>query len=231
MVFYAAFLVGFLGGLHCAGMCGPIAIALPANFENKISFLLGRIFYNFGRIISYGIIGALFGAFGSQFVIWGFQRDLSIAIGVLILLIILLPRKFRMSISKFSIINYPVTKLKSAFAKLLSKNSNNSLFAIGFFNGFLPCGLVYTALAGAIAMGSAIEGSIFMMLFGLGTIPVMLTISFFGKLINVNARRKINKLISVFAIVFALIFILRGMNLDIPYLSPKMTNSTEVNCH
>ncbi len=106
---------------------------------------------------------------------------------------------------------------------------------IGILNGFLPCGLVYVALAGAIASGDAISGTAVMILFGIGTFPTMFAATLFGKFINLNIRRKITKAIPALALVLGLLFIVRGMALGIPYLSPKISaqvvDDQNMDCH
>ncbi len=94
------------------------------------------------------------------------------------------------------------------------------LFIIGFLNGFLPCGFVYMALIGSISMGNTIYGSFYMILFGLGTVPMMSLAPIFGNFINLNIRNKIQKAIPVFVVIIGILFILRGLGLGIPYISP-----------
>lgn len=238
MEVWTGVIVGFVGSLHCVGMCGPIALALPVFGESKLSVLAGRLLYNLGRIVTYSILGALFGLFGSRLILFGLQQDVSIAIGVLILLYVLVPRKIKTRVSEFKFYSAIVYFLKSNFAKLISKKTNKSLFTIGLLNGLLPCGFVYVGIAGAVSTSGWIEGALYMALFGLGTTPIMLATALLGKVINFNMRAKINKLIPTFAAIFALLFILRGLNLGIPFLSPKFeypTNKTETQevdcCH
>ena len=114
-----------------------------------------------------------------------------------------------------------VGKLKKRIAEMFSIRSFQSLFFIGMLNGLLPCGLVYMAIAGAIGTGNAVEGTLYMILFGLGTIPMLLTISLAGNFMSLAFRRKINKLIPVMVVVVGLLFILRGLSLGIPFLSPE----------
>ena len=150
------------------------------------------------------------------------------------LIVILMPRRYKNKLTDFYIYKLISESIKTSFSKLTQKKSSSSLFAIGVINGFLPCGFVYVAVAGAVSTGSVFAGSAFMALFGLGTFPIMLAASLAGKYINVGLRRKINKLTPVFAVILALIFILRGLNLGIPYLSPKLQHSPvqeEIICH
>jgi len=231
----SAFVIGLFGSLHCIGMCGPIAIALPVPNTSNLSFIIGRFLYNIGRVLTYSFLGAIFGLLGSRFVIAGFQQGISIALGVIILLVVLMPSKYKKIVTQHPLILKLSSPLKESIGVLFKKGTFSSMFLIGILNGLLPCGLVYVALAGAIASGDAISGAAVMILFGLGTVPAMFTTTIFGKFINIGLRRKLNKLIPVFAIVLALIFILRGMALGIPYLSPKISvqvvNDSNLDCH
>jgi len=222
MELITALTIGFLGSFHCIGMCGPIAVALPLPKSSNIVFFTGRVLYNSGRLISYGIMGLLFGFLGKGFVVWGYQQSLSIALGVIIIILIVIPAKYKNRFLGMNIILQVTEPLKRSIGKLFKRTSLLSFLLIGFLNGFLPCGFVYIGLAGAAATGSPVTGLLFMVLFGLGTVPAMLTVSLFGKLISLNIRRKITRAIPVLAFTLALIFILRGLNLGIPYLSPKM---------
>ncbi len=226
MEIWTGFLVGLLGSLHCVGMCGPIALALPVFEESKFKIFAGRFLYNFGRIITYSIMGALFGFFGSRIVLYGLQQDLSIAFGAAILFYVLVPRKIKVKVSEFYFYKKIVNFIKKNFNKLISKKSNSSLFTIGLLNGILPCGFVYVGIAGAVSTGSSISGALYMALFGLGTFPIMFATAVLGRVISFNLRRRINKLIPAFAAILAVLFILRGLNLGIPFLSPKFSEPT-----
>lgn len=231
----SAFAIGLFGSLHCIGMCGPIAIALPVPNTSNASFLAGRLLYNIGRVLTYSFLGAIFGLLGSRFVVAGFQQGISIILGVIILIVVLLPSRYKVKVTQHPIILKISSPLKESIGILFKKGTFSSMFLIGILNGFLPCGLVYVALAGAIASGDAVSGAAVMVLFGLGTIPAMFAATVFGKFINLGLRRKLNKLIPYFAIVLAIIFILRGMALGIPYLSPKISaqvvNESNLDCH
>ena len=222
MELIAALSLGFLGSFHCVGMCGPIALALPVPNSNNMLFFFGRIFYNIGRIISYSIMGLVFGLLGKSISIWGSQQFLSIFLGVLIVTYIFLPGKIKKSIVNLNPVQKVISPLKISIGKLFKQKSVSSFLVIGILNGFLPCGFVYMGLAGAIASGSPVSGILVMAFFGLGTFPAMFAISVFGKFINLKFRQKLRKLTPAFAILFALIFIIRGLNLGIPYLSPKI---------
>ena len=114
-----------------------------------------------------------------------------------------------------------IGNIKKALGTALQKKSADTFLTIGFLNGFLPCGLVYMAVLGAIAMGNPWKGALYMALFGLGTVPLMTTAIYFSGIIKGSTRQKIRKLIPVFVIFVGILFILRGMGLGIPYVSPK----------
>jgi len=217
---WGGFLIGFLGSFHCVGMCGPIALALPIGKASNLQLIVSRILYNLGRIVTYTFFGAIFGLFGKGIALAGLQRYASIVLGLSILFYYLMPSKYK---GKFSVTKpYQLISrfVKKSFSKLTKTGSAHSLFLFGIINGFLPCGFVYVALAGAITTGDFISGAAFMALFGLGTAPIMFATSLIGKFVTVGIRARINKLIPIFAILLAIIFILRGLSLGIPFLSP-----------
>ncbi len=220
MEIWTGFLIGFFGSFHCVGMCGPIALALPIGKSSTAQLVLSRVLYNFGRIITYSFFGLIFGFFGEGFVFAGIQSYVSIIVGAIILFYYLMPTKYKGKLAVTAPYKLVSGFVRKSFARLTKTGSPQTLFLFGIINGFLPCGFVYVALAGAITTGGAVSGALFMALFGLGTTPIMLATSLVGKFINVKIKRKMNKLIPVFAIVLAAIFILRGLNLGIPYLSP-----------
>ena len=229
-ILLTALLLGVMGSLHCAGMCGPIALSLPLRGDNLWQKLVGGLIYNLGITITYGIMGALFGLIGQGFHLLGFQQWISVIMGCFMIISVLLPFLFRNQIpSSFEFFTSP---LRRAIQKLFRKRSFKGLFLIGFLNGFLPCGLIYLAIAGAIGTGSVYLGIAFMVLFGLGTIPMLLFISLLGNLLNNTIRIKVNKLIPFLIVLIGILFILRGLSLGIPYISPpaeKLTPSIHTN--
>jgi sulfite exporter TauE/SafE len=131
-------------------------------------------------------------------------------------------------------LNKLISKVKSNLGKALKKKTADTFLTIGFLNGFLPCGLVYMAVFGSIATGSLLEGSLYMILFGLGTIPLMTTAIYLGKLLNQTIKQRIQKAIPVFVVIIGVLFILRGLGLGIPYLSPAPViemASSAMECH
>ncbi|MFH2036366.1 MAG: sulfite exporter TauE/SafE family protein [Candidatus Zixiibacteriota bacterium] len=234
MDLWTAFIIGLAGSLHCIGMCGPIAIALPLDGISRYKLISGRITYNFGRIITYGLLGTVFGFIGQSFFVGGYQQGLSIGLGVFILLALFLPSKYASFITGERIHSKITTKLKGLWTILMQKKSIGSLFVIGLLNGFLPCGLVYIAIAGSISTGTPIGGALYMIVFGAGTFPVMLAMSLVGKIFSFSFKSSLRKLLPAGAVLLAALFILRGMSLGIPFISPKIekqeSGKTEVSC-
>ncbi|WP_066225558.1 sulfite exporter TauE/SafE family protein [Formosa haliotis] len=233
-MFLSAFIFGLLGSFHCIGMCGPIAFMLPVDRSNTLKKVSQIFTYHFGRLLAYSIIGLIFGFIGKGLYIFGLQQKLSILIGVCLIIVVLLPyktfSKYNFSKPIFSIIS----KVKKGMGVALQKKTADTFLTIGFLNGFLPCGLVYMAVLSSIATAEPLQGSLYMFLFGLGTIPLMTTAIYFGNLLSSLAKKRIQKLIPVFVIIIGILFIIRGLGLGIPYLSPAPVNpviSSEIECH
>ncbi len=220
MEIWTGFLIGFLGSFHCVGMCGPIALALPFGNQSNFQLVIGRLLYNLGRSLTYAFFGAIFGLFGKGIEVAGLQKWASILLGVSILSYYLTPNKFKGKLSVTKPYQIASDFVKKGFSKLTKDGSPSSLFIFGIVNGFLPCGFVYVALAGALTTGGALSGALYMGLFGLGTTPIMFATSLVGKFLSAKLKQGMNKLIPVFAILLAIIFILRGLSLGIPFISP-----------
>ncbi|MFH4964097.1 sulfite exporter TauE/SafE family protein [Gaetbulibacter sp. M235] len=219
-MFISALIFGFLGSFHCVGMCGPIAFMLPVDRNNVYKKITQILLYHVGRLLSYSIIGLVFGIIGKGLYLFGFQQQLSIIIGVLMIVVVLIPYKTFNKYNFSKPIYKIISKVKSSLGTALKKKTNDTFLTIGFLNGFLPCGLVYMAVFGAIASGNALQGSIYMLFFGLGTIPLMTSAIYFSNFLKGAMRQKIQKAIPVLVIVIGALFILRGLGLGIPYLSP-----------
>lgn len=228
----AAISLGLLGSFHCIGMCGPIALALPVHQYSPLKKYLGIFLYNLGRVVTYTFLGVVFGLLGQSFFLGGFQQMLSIVIGVLLLLSVILTNVKALNTAKgLGFIYSFINSVKLQLGNLFNKKGLHFLFLIGLLNGLLPCGLVYLGIAGAIATGHYIKGAEFMFYFGIGTVPVMYAVAFLGQFITVKYRNHIRQSMPYVVSVMAVLLIVRGLNLGIPYLSPQFEKEThKVSC-
>ena len=231
---YSAFFFGLISSFHCIGMCGPIALMLPVERNIPSKKVIQIITYHLGRLSAYATIGFLFGLLGKGFFLAGLQQKLSIFMGIAMIVVILIPEKvfakFNFSKPVFKLIS----KIKTTLGSQFKNKSYQSLFTIGLLNGLLPCGMVYVALFGAIALQSEGFGVIYMLLFGLGTIPMMSSVVYLNSLLTIPMRNKISKTIPYVSICIAILFVLRGLGLGIPYVSPSNMSlfvQANPNCH
>lgn len=230
-----ALVMGALGSMHCVAMCGALALALPSVSSHPMSKLVGGLLYNLGRVTTYAIIGAILGLMGASFAWVGLQQAFSIIVGVLMLLYLLWPAALSFKKNNGASQRFFVT-IREMLGKLFFKKQYSSIYLIGLLNGLLPCGLVYMALAGAVTTGSVVNSSLFMAAFGLGTLPVMWAVAFLGGFAMVKARVFIKKAYPYMVFVMACLLIVRGLNMNIPYLSPHFETGTHqpisaINCH
>lgn len=219
---WTGFVVGILGSLHCIGMCGPIAAALPTGFTSRKRLIVSRLLYNAGRTVTYGVMGAICGMIGQTIAMAGLQRGLSVAAGIVILLAVLLPSKWLRRLIPTAAVASLTSRVKKIWGRMFQSGSLGALFTIGLLNGLLPCGFLYVGLAAAAATGSVVNATLYMLLFGLGTMPSLLAVSLFGPMLGQNVRRRLRGLLPVGAIVLGLLLVLRGMSLGIPYISPNL---------
>ncbi|WP_323027356.1 sulfite exporter TauE/SafE family protein [Gelidibacter japonicus] len=217
---WSAVILGLLGSFHCVGMCGPIAFMLPVDRQNSTKKVFQIFTYHFGRILAYSIIGLFFGLVGKSLYIFGLQQQLSIGIGILMIIVVLIPTKIFNKYNFSKPIYKLISKVKTGLGQAFKRKTADTFLTIGFLNGFLPCGLVYMAVFASLAMDGALKGSLYMALFGMGTIPLMTSAIYLGKFLNSKVKQRIQKAVPVFVIIIGILFILRGMGLGIPYISP-----------
>lgn len=216
----SALVFGLLGSFHCLGMCGPIAFMLPLDRENRLRGWAQLSLYHLGRLTAYGTIGLAFGFLGRGLALFGFQQKLSLGIGLLMVLLVLVPGATFQGSRFMAPLHRGLGKLRSALGDTLGKRSPDAFLTLGLLNGFLPCGLVYMALLGALAMAAPLQGGFYMLLFGLGTVPMMSLVAFSKGLLKPSLARGFKKLIPIFVVLIGVLFILRGLGLGIPYVSP-----------
>lgn len=211
--------IGFFGSFHCVAMCGPIAAYIHKSTSLKSSV----VFYNAGRAITYVIMGALLALLGVGFELFGMQRWLSIIAGGVVLLIVLFPaiqRKYSHLISSIT----PLNRIKNQLTKATKSGKKLPYLFIGMLNGLLPCGVVYIALAASLSVANVGLSSVLMLGFGLGTWPLMFIMSFSLKLLGNSGRIKLNYVVPTLSILIGVLLIMRGMALDIPYISPLLSS-------
>ena len=225
-------MIGFVGSLHCIGMCGPIILAMPVHTGEPVERIIRSIIYHAGRATTYAILGSLIGLAGGAFFIVGHQQKISIVIGAVIILVALTPKKAMTKIDPTVWLGRLNIKIHSRLANWFKGRSLGSTIVMGMLNGILPCGLVYVALAGALASGDPVSAASYMLVFGLGTFPALLLVHLTGDMLSIGIRSKLLKLMPVVYVVLGLLFILRGLDLGIPFLSPEFGNDgSSVDCH
>lgn len=218
----AGLLIGLAGSLHCAGMCGPIAMALPRNpTDSKATYVTGRFLYQFGRIFTYMVIGALAGLGASAITFAGYESVVSITAGVLMMLAATMQLLWHKSLLPTGPIMRLTAPMRKSMQQLMKTKSTLALGGIGIVNGLLPCGLVLAAIFGSASTGSPVEGAVFMAGFGLGTLPVMSAIALGGGVLLKKLTPSFRLLMPSIALLLGMVFVVRGMHLGIPYVSPK----------
>ncbi len=216
MLLWTAFTIGLLGSVHCIGMCGPIALALPYGKRHRALAVLNALKYNLGRVFTYMLLGLLFGLIGQGVFLAGYQSALSVVLGILMLLLAFFSLNLEKYLVHSSVFGQGLQKLKTSLARLLKVDSKPSFFLIGLLNGLLPCGLVYMAVVGAVSTGNALMASFYMGLFGLGTLPLMLTTSLAGHLVSLRFRKQLQRLLPLLLVAMGILFLLRGLNFHLP---------------
>lgn len=218
-------ILGITSNLHCIGMCGPIAMAIPVNRKSNGTILSGVLQYNFGRILTYALLGVIVGSIGITINTLGFLQWLSILAGIF--LILFAWRKWFVTKLFSRVPNIGIQSIVSkGLGKVIKSKSPFKISTLGILNGFLPCGMVYAALVNALLAGNPAGSAYAMIAFGIGTLPSMIAVGFAANRINSTMRQKFNKIVPYLLTVVGILIVLRGMNLDIPYLSPKVSIKT-----
>ena len=218
---FAALALGFASGFHCIGMCGPIALSMGLTRKQATNYYLQNLTYQFGRITTYAFLGAVLGIVGEGFELAGFQQYLTVFAGILLIVMALFSFGGKDFSSKIPLLSKFLFKVKLKLGKILQKADYKSRFTTGILNGFLPCGMVYMALTASLAAGGIWQSAAFMALFGLGTLPFMFAIVLVGNLMTSAFRIKILKFVPVMMLILGGLFIVRGLEMGIPFLSPK----------
>lgn len=225
----SALVLGLASSLHCVGMCGPLIMSVPVQHLPNGKKLAGIVLYQVGRIAVYGLLGLVAGMIGWRMYVAGWQQIFSIVMGVLILLM-LSGQFFLNKLHGAHWLNQKIAKLMSWSLK---QHSYSGMFLMGVANGLLPCGMVYIAITGAMATTSISGAILFMLFFGLGTLPALVSLAFWGSKLSWQTRQSMRKLVPYVVVLTAILLIIRGLNLNIPYVSPFISDRSidTVSCH
>jgi len=228
----AGFTLGTISSLHCVGMCGPLSLALPIQYLFKAQRIVAILLYQVGRVITYSTLGLVFGLAGRRVYVAGFQQWFSAGMGILILFLLIQYWIFRKRL-QLNFLNRFYLAVQNLMRRILKIRGTTPFLIFGIANGFLPCGMVYIALAGALVTTEVQHSVLFMAMFGLGTMPAMIAVSLFRQFFSLRLRNSFRRLVPVFVSLMAVILILRGMNLGIPFISPVLQSASQaaVSCH
>lgn len=215
-----AMTMGLFSSLHCVGMCGPLAMASPVLRGGMGSVIVSRLIYHAGRIAIYALIGLVVGITGETLRISGLHSHVSVLTGIFVLGFFA-ARHLGLRYADQKV--YSVfLRLKKPFQHLIRRRTPASLFLLGILNGLLPCVMVYLAAGTALVLGKTWTSLGFMVVFGLGTTPLLWLASEGFR--NIMGRLKINVdyVYSTLSLITGLLLILRGLHLGVPWLSPDL---------
>jgi len=228
-IFISALLLGLASSLHCIGMCGPLVMSVPVHYLPPQKKLWGILVYQFGRIGTYMILGVLAGLIGWRIGVAGWQQFFSIGMGIIILLF-LLSNKYFKKVQGWKWFNQ---KISGLISWSMHRHSFSGMYLMGAANGLLPCGMVYIAISGAMATGTILHAILFMLVFGLGTLPALFSLAFWGAGLSWQNKQAMRKMVPYVVGLTAILLIIRGLNLNIPYISPFISerSADTVSCH
>ena len=226
-------IIGLFSSLHCVGMCGPLALSLPVHHLSSSQRFAALLLYQLGRVITYAMLGLAFGYAGRHLYIAGLQQGLSIGLGIFMLVMIMLYYIYHRNIQPAFLNNFYKNIQRFLCSILRSSASAPSFILLGMANGLLPCGMVYVAIAGALTTGSVLHSTLFMAMFGAGTLPAMMAFGLLGARLTLPVRQTLRRIIPYGITVMAVILILRGLNLGIPFISPVLQHDPGIpaSCH
>lgn len=212
---FTPLLLGLAGSLHCVGMCGPLMLALPLPDSARRAVVVQILLYQSGRILSYSALGVLFGLLGKGIAIAGFQQILSLFSGVFIIAMAIMAWRFERLVTALPGFGAFTRAIQQQLGKMMRKHSTSGSIAVGMLNGLLPCGMVYAALAGAISTTNSVDGGIFMALFGIGTLPLLLTVNLAGRSMGFKWRTKMKMVQPILLTLAGILLLQRGLHLDL----------------
>jgi len=199
--------IAFLGSFgHCIGMCGGIVLAYSTikidSSSPRLSKVTVHLLYSFGRVLTYTLLGAIFGALGGVITFSNHANGiLLIFAGVVMMLagLSLMGKIKFLTVIEHSLSSSSI--YKNAFKSLLNSKSNLSFFILGMLNGLLPCGFVYFFAITAASTASPFYGALVMFIFGVSTIPAMFGLGFLTSLTSATGFRNMMMSLSSIAII------------------------------
>lgn len=229
-MYWTAFFLGLAGSLHCAAMCGPLMLALPMSRAARWEAAAQVMIYQLGRIGTYGALGVLFGLLGKGVALAGFQQALSILAGGLLLVAAFFAVEWERAALSMPGIRALTQWVQRRIATILHRHPRGASLAVGMLNGLLPCGLVYAAVAGAISMTSGLGGSVFMVLFGLGTLPLLFVLMISGQRLGGAWRARLRVVQPALLVVAGMLLLSRGLHLDLSLFESAVPKALP-DCH
>lgn len=227
-ILISGFMLGAAGSLHCIGMCGPLSMVLPTDHLSQSGRLFSLFLYQLGRITTYSFLGLMAGIAGRGLYINGLQQWFSVIMGLIVLLAAV-SYFLKKKLLKIDLLRPSYNTIQKLIANTMKKKSSYArFFLIGFANGMLPCGMVYVALAAALSMHHTAGSILFMVFFGMGTLPAMLFFGFGFQFLKPSVRKLFNRSVPVFMTLTGVILLLRGLNLGIPFISPVLPRTGEI---
>lgn len=208
--FSLVFVAGFLGSVHCVGMCGGFVLAVSTSPSRTVS-LTRQMLYFTGKTLTYTAMGAAVGLFGATVgsTFTGVQDAISIGAGVVMLVLGLrllgVLRRFK---GMGTLMNWPA--FRTAARTVMRQHTAAGALGLGLLNGLLPCGLVYSLLAMAAATGTLLGGALTMFVFGIATIPALFTLAWVGHLLRPAWRHRLHWASGAVVMVLGCITVLRG---------------------
>ena len=229
VIILSGFTMGAAGSLHCVGMCGPLAFGLPTARMPISKKIFSLLLYNLGRVTTYASIGLLFGLLGAGFYLAGFQQQLSVISGILLLLtacIYLAGRKHYRPGFLSGFYTFIQQHIISFIGRI---KTPAGFYLFGILNGLLPCGMIYMGVAAALSTGTPGESVLFMAMFGLGTLPAMLAFGISTQWVGIKYRRRLQSITPFFIVLIAVLLLVRGLS---PHTTDLQTNdgSGAVHC-
>ena len=209
----------FLGSVgHCIGMCGGIVVAYSSTkIDQKSNYwkqTFAHLAYNFGRVTTYTLLGALFGSIGKVLAFTPTTKGvLFVLTGILMILagLSLIGNLKFLNSAQWSISKY--AWYQNSFKKLMSDKSTKSFYLLGLLNGIIPCGLVYAFAIIAASTANPVSGALVMATFGLATIPALFFLGFITKFLQKGSLRStMMKLASLLVILYGAITLYKGYN-------------------